>query len=177
MVGDYDDYRCFVLTRGFERTCAASSEDRAAYDTDTSASCEAKQSRCDRRCNYRWQDHVLAAVDWAWYIAPLCKLLLCGVHVLDGTETHEDMFEENAHTEARDARCLHASELKQWSKRPGSQTVTKKTCLMMVSAAHVTSGFLCLDDRKRDDTKPFKRNKNSIAVGPWARPPVQSPVL
>ena len=88
-----------------------------AYDTDASAS-------CDRRCNYRWQDDVLAAVDWAWHIASLCHLLVCDVHLLDGTETHEDVFKENAHTEARDARCLHASELKQWSKMPRSQTVT-----------------------------------------------------
>ena len=45
--------------------------------------------------------------------------------------------------------CPHACELKQWSKRPGSQTVTKKTCLTTVSAARVPSGFLCLDDGKR----------------------------
>ena len=38
---------------------------------------------------------------------------LSGSHVLDGTETHEDMSEESAHTEARDPRCLHASELNQ----------------------------------------------------------------
>ena len=43
-----------------------------------------------------------AAVDGAWHIAPLCQLLLCGVHVLDGYETLHDVFEENAHTEARD---------------------------------------------------------------------------
>ena len=54
-----------------------------------------------------------AAVDGAWHIAPLCQILVCGVRVLGGYETLHDVFEENAHTEARDARCLHASELKQ----------------------------------------------------------------
>ena len=92
---------------------SASREERAASDTDASASRDAKQSRRDSRVNYRWQDDVLAAVHGAWHIAPLCQLLVCGVHGLDGTETHEDMFEENAQTEARDACCLHASEIKQ----------------------------------------------------------------
>ena len=63
-----------------------------AYDTDTPASYQEKQSRCDKRCNYHWQDDVLAAMDWAWHIASLCHLLVCGVHVLDGTETYEDVF-------------------------------------------------------------------------------------
>ena len=49
LVGDYGNYCCFALAGGFERICAASSEERAAYDTDTSGSCEAKQSRRDRR--------------------------------------------------------------------------------------------------------------------------------
>ena len=43
------------------------------------------------------QADVPAAVDGAWHIAPLCQMLVCGVHVLDGTETHEDVLKENAH--------------------------------------------------------------------------------
>ena len=138
MVGDYGNCCCFALTRGFERTCAASSEQRAAHDTDAS---------------------ILAAVDEPWHIALLCQLLVCGVHVLDGTETHEDKFEENAQTEAGDARCLHASELGQWSKKARIPVRDEKTCLRTVSAAHVNSAFLCLDDRKRDDIKLSKRKK------------------
>ena len=113
LVGHDSNYCCFALTRGFERIHAASSEERAACETDASASCEEKQGRRDRRSYHRRPDDVPAAVDWAWPTAPLCQLLVCGVHVLDGTETHKDIFEENAQTEGRDARCLHASELKQ----------------------------------------------------------------
>ena len=65
-------------------------------------------------------------------------MLVWGVRALDGYETLHDVFEENAHTEARNARCPHVSELKQsilkslpgrcahraGSKRPGSKTVT-----------------------------------------------------
>ena len=37
-----------------------------------------------------------AAVDGAWHIgAPHAKCGVCGVHVLDGTETHEDVFKGN----------------------------------------------------------------------------------
>ena len=55
----------------------------------------------------------------------------------------------------------------------------KHTCLTTVYAAHVPSGFLCLDDRKRDDIKRFSKEKqnHSIAVGPWARPPELFPAL
>ena len=153
---------------------------RVAYDTDTSASCEEKQSRRDKRYYYGWQDNVLAAVDGAWHIATLCHRLVCGVHVLDGTE-------ENAQTEARDARCLHASELKQsifshhfqgdahraGSKRPGSQTVTIKP-VSRRSTPLTFFRYFCLNDRNRADIRLFKRNKNSIAVGQWARPPALS---
>ena len=45
----------------------------------------------------------------------------------------------------------------------------KQTCLTTVYAAHVPSGFLCLNDKKTDDIKLFKNH--SIAVGLWARPP------
>ena len=60
VVGDYGNYCCFVLTRGIERTRAATSDTRAAYDTDASASCEGKHCRRDRRYNYQWQDDVPA---------------------------------------------------------------------------------------------------------------------
>ena len=94
LVGDHGNNCCCALTRGFERIRAASSDKRAAYDTDVSATCEGKQSRRDRRYNNRRQDDV------------------CGVRVHDGYETLHDVFEENAHTEARDARCPHVGELK-----------------------------------------------------------------
>ena len=114
-------------------------------------------------------------------MAPMCKLLVCGVHVLDGTETHEDMFEENAHTEARDARCLHASELKQsisqlmtsemrtpgWVKEARIPDSDEKTCLMTVYAAHIPSVFLSLDDRKRDNIK-LSTMKKTTALS-WGR--------
>ena len=93
--------------------CAASSDKRAAHDTDASASCEEKQGRRDRRCNCRRQADVPAAVDGAQQIASLYQMLVCGVRVLGGYETLHDVSEENAHTEARDARCPHVSELKQ----------------------------------------------------------------
>ena len=37
-------------------------------------------------------------MDGAWHIAPLCQILVCGVHVHDGTETHEDELKESAYT-------------------------------------------------------------------------------
>ena len=83
LVGHDGNYCCFALTRGFERIRAASSEERAPYETDGSASCEEKQGRRDRRSYHRRQDDVPAAVDWAWPIAPLCQLLVCAVHVLE----------------------------------------------------------------------------------------------
>ena len=142
------DARLRTLISSHER------ETRVAYDTDASAS-------CDKRRNYWWQDDVLAAMDWAWHIASLCHLLVCGVHVLGGTETHEDV--KRKHTEARDARCLHASERSQWSKKPRSQTMTIKPASRRSTPITFHRDF-CLDDRKRDDIKPFKRKNQSIAV-------------
>ena len=48
-----------------------------------------------------------AAVEEHGMLRPPCQMLVCGVHVLDGTETHEEVFKENAHTEKRNARCPH----------------------------------------------------------------------
>ena len=90
----------FALTRGFERMCAASNEKRAAYDTDASPSCEEKQTRRDRR-----QADVPVAVDGAFHFAPQHQILVCNVHVLDGTE--RGRVKKNVHIEARDARCPH----------------------------------------------------------------------
>ena len=45
-----------------------------------------------------------------------------------------------------------------------------------VYTAHVPLGFLCLNDRKRNDIKLCKK-KHSIAVVLWARPPVLQPAL
>ena len=53
----------------------------------------------------------------------------------------------------------------------------KHTCLTTVHAAHVPLGFLRLNDRKRDDIKLSVIKTHSIAVGPWARPPVPLPGL
>ena len=52
-------------------------------------------------------------------------------------------------------------------------------CLTTVYAAHVPSRFLYLDDRKRETTSSYSKEKqtNSIAVRPWARPPVLLPML
>ena len=96
---------------------------------------------------------------------------------LDGTETHEDMFEENEQTEARDARGPHASELKQsifsshyqgrcahraGSKMPGPQIVRKKPV-----------------SRRQEESRlqTVQKKKKNIAVRPWVRPPVLLPVL
>ena len=61
-----------------------------AYDTDATASCEEKQTRRDRRCNYWRQADVPAAVDEAWHTAFQCQMLVCGVNVLDGYEGLHD---------------------------------------------------------------------------------------
>ena len=99
-------------------------------------------------------------------------------------DSHDDVSEENAHTEARDARCLHASEHKQsnflnslpgrcahWagSKRPRipDSDVVLFQQLTTVYAAHVPSGFLCLDDRKRDDIKLSSLPKEKNTALPW----------
>ena len=168
--------------------CAASGDKRAACDTDASASCEEKQGRRDRRKNYRRQAGVPAAVDGAWHIASLCQMLVCGLHVLDGYETLHDVFEENAHTEARDARCpdqtvnfqLFTRDMRTagWVKEtrvPDSDIVLfqqKRPCLTTVFAAHDPSGFLCLDDRKRASSTPPMLSPARSKV---ARPPVLSP--
>ena len=102
----HSDYCCFALARGFGRRCAASSDERAAPDTHASDSSEANKLDATDS-NYRRQADVPAAVDGAWYIALLCQILVCGVHVLDGYEPLHDEFNENADTEARNARCPH----------------------------------------------------------------------
>ena len=61
------------------------------------------EQRNNRNPLYWRQADVPAAADGAWHTAPLCQMLVCGVHVLDGTETH-DVFKETVHTEARNAR-------------------------------------------------------------------------
>ena len=43
---------------------------------------------------YKRQDDVPATVDGAWRIAPLCQILVCGVHVLDGYEALHDVFKK-----------------------------------------------------------------------------------
>ena len=56
----------------------------------------------------------------------------------------------------------------------------KHPCLTTVYAAHVTSGFLCLHDRKsrHQAVRGGERGKNhSTAVGQCPRPPVQLPAL
>ena len=98
LVGHYGKYCCFALARGFGRMCAAPSEERAASDTDASASCWAKRSRRDElttggktTCPRPSMEHGT--------LRP-CQFLVCGVRVLDGYETLHGVFEENAHTEA-----------------------------------------------------------------------------
>ena len=53
----------------------------------------------------------------------------------------------------------------------------EKTCLTTVCAAYVLLGFLCLNDRKRDDIKLSKIGNHGIVVELWARPPVLLPAL
>ena len=92
---------------------------------------------------------------------PLCQILVCGVRVLGGYETLHDVFEENAHTEARDARCLHASELKQsiflksllgrcahraGTKKPGSQTVTSFSSSKNIPVSRRSTPLMFLRD-------------------------------
>ena len=50
----------------------------------------------------------------------------------------------------------------------------KHPCLPTVYAAHVPSGFLCLNNRKRDDIKLFKRKNPQHCREAVARPPVLS---
>ena len=75
----------------------------------------ASQNKVDAKGVTTTGDKTTCPLQWTGHgaLRPCVNFWWCGVHVLDGTETHEDMFEENAHTEARDARCLHASEHKQ----------------------------------------------------------------
>ena len=56
--------------------------------------------------DYRLQDEAPATVERAWHIAPLCQILACGVHVLDGTETTEDVFKET-HTRRHGTLVVH----------------------------------------------------------------------
>ena len=121
-------------------------------------------------------------------------MLVCGVHVLDGYETRHDVFEEDAHTEARDARCPHVSELKQpifkslpgrcahqaGSKRPGSQTVTSFFSRENIDGLRRSRSFGISVSRRQEERRHqgVQNKKNhSIAVEQWARPPVQLPAL
>ena len=81
---------------------------RHTYDTERQAPARKKQTRRDRRYNYRRQD------DGAWHIAPLCQILVCGIHVPDGYEVLHDVFKENANKEARNARCPHVHRRATW---------------------------------------------------------------
>ena len=54
------------------------------------------------------------------------------------------------------------------SSGPDSDEKKKKTCLIAVSAAHVTSGFLCLDDKKRETTSSHLKETQKTAL-PWCR--------
>ena len=116
---------------------------------------------------------------------PRPSILVCGVHVLDGYETLDDVFRENAHTDARDARSLHASQPKLsifsshcqgdvhtglGQRGQGSQTVTsffqqKHPCLTTVYVAYVPSGLLCLDNRKRETTSRYSKKKKQHCCG------------
>ena len=78
LVGDYSNYCCLALARGFGRTCV-----RLQLG---------KQSRRDRRYNYKRQAAVPAAVDGARHVALLCQIVVCGV--LDGYETLHDVFKK-----------------------------------------------------------------------------------
>ena len=68
--------------------------------------------------------------------------------------------------------CPQASELKQWSKRPGSQTVTKKNLSHDGLRRSRSFGILCHDDRRRADIKLFKKKVPSLctSVRAVARP-------
>ena len=64
-------------------------------------------------------------------------------------------------------RCAHRA----GSKRPGSRTVTRFfSSKNTVYAARVPSRFVCLDDRKGDDIKLFKKKNTAM---PWGGGHVQ----
>ena len=68
-----------------------------------------------------------AAVDASWHIASLCQMLVCGVHVLDGTETHDTGWVEEARVPVSDVFLFP-------KKHPPSLTT--------IYVAHVPSGFV-----------------------------------
>ena len=138
---------------------------RVAYDTDTSASCEGKQSRCDRRCIYRWQDDVLAAVDGAWHIAPLPT---SGMRRPRTRWNRDPRGEENAQTEAQDVRCLDASELKQWSHRGEDPSDEKKKTASRRSPPLMLLRDFCVSTIGRETTSNDPKEKNHTAL-PWSR--------
>ena len=41
--------------------------------------------------NSRWHEEVPAAVDMAWPVTPPCQNLVCGIRLLDGTDTLKDV--------------------------------------------------------------------------------------
>ena len=62
--------------------------------------------------NYQWQDDVLAAVEWAWPLRP-CANFWCAASTYSMELRPTKTCSKKTHTQARDARCLHTSELTQ----------------------------------------------------------------
>ena len=138
LVGHDGNYCCLPLTRGFERIHAAI-DSSAAYDTDASVSCE---KTVDATGGMTAGDKTTCPLQWTEHgTLRLCANSWCAASTYSMEQKPTRTCSKKAHTEARDARCLHGSELMQsifstyyqgrcahraGSRRPGSQTVTKK---------------------------------------------------
>ena len=166
-----------ALARGFDRICAASSE--------------AKQSRRDRRVNYRRQDDVPRGGRWstAHCRPPVPNSALRASACSMGARHSMTCSEKtHTHTEARDARCLHASEPKLsifsshcqgdvhtgLGQRGHIPRQRRRSFPAKTSLSHDGLRRLCSfgisvsrQEEERDDIKPFKR-KNKTALR-WGR--------
>ena len=152
--------------------CAASSDPRAASDTDASASCEENQTRRDRRFNDRRQADVPAAVDGHGTLRPYAKCW-CAACTCSREQKPTRTCSKKRRTQRHGTLVVHTCIVERYDgsgsgtlvlgQRPGGsmrwtgwtgfriQTATsfftrKQTCLTTVS--HRSLGFLRLMDWK-----------------------------
>ena len=176
LVGDYGNCCCFALTRGFERLIAATSETRAAHDTDASASC--KGNKVDATGGITTDDKTTYSLQWTGHGT------LCCVPTSDVRRPHMTCSKKTRRQRHKTLVIFTQASFSQFSQPTTKEMRTpgwvkearipdsdEKTCLTTVYAAHVPSGFLSLDDRKRETTSSYS-NEKSIAVEPVARPPM-----
>ena len=127
LVGHDGNYCCFALTRGFERTCAATSEKNAWLTTQIRQP-PARENLVDATGGTTTGGRTTYSLQWTrrGTLRP-CATFWCAASACSMGTRHSTTCSKKTHTQRHgDARCQHASELKRWSKRPRSQTVTKK---------------------------------------------------